>query len=53
MLPEQYLKLGSRRNYNARKHRLAYHIEEIRWRIAERLIAVVPDNIKLIDSMPI
>ncbi|MBR3696022.1 MAG: hypothetical protein IKL98_07255, partial [Akkermansia sp.] len=27
MLPEQSLKIGSRRNYNARKHRLAHYIE--------------------------
>lgn len=53
MLPEQYMKPGSHRNYNARKHRLAYHIEEIRRRITEHLIAVDPDNIKPIDSMPI
>lgn len=53
ILPEQYLKLGSRRNYNARKHRLAYYIEKIRRAIANRLIAAEPDNIKLIDSMPI
>lgn len=54
MLPEQYLKLlGSRRNYNARKHHLVYHIEALRRKISERLIASEPDNIKLTDSMPI
>ena len=53
MLPEQYLKLSSRRNYNARKHRLAYHIEALRRKISERLIASESDNIKIIDSMPI
>ena len=30
MLPEQSLKIGSRRNYNARKHRLAHYIEQLR-----------------------
>lgn len=30
MLPEQSLKIGSRRNYNARKHRLDHYIEQLR-----------------------
>lgn len=53
MLPDLYFRVGSRRNYNARKRRLACHIEQLRRPIAESLEAAESDNIKLIDSMPI
>lgn len=53
MLPELYFRVGTRRNYNARKRHLAFCIEELRRPIAERLASVESDNIKLIDSMPI
>ena len=53
MLPYLYFRVGSRRNYNERKRRLAYYIEQLRRPIAESLEAAESDNIKLIDSMPI
>lgn len=53
MLPELYFRVGTRRNYNARKRHLASCIEQFRRPIAERLASVESDNIKLIDSMPI
>ena len=53
MLPEQSLKIGSRRNYNARKHRFAHYIEQLRRAILPQLRATEHDNITLIDSMPI
>ena len=53
MLPDLYFRVGSRRNYNARKRRLACYIEQLRRPIAESLEAAESDNIKLIDSMPI
>ena len=53
MLPDLYFRVGSRRNYNARKRRLACYIEQLRRPIAESLEAAESGNIKLIDSMPI
>ena len=53
MLPDLYFRVGSRRNYNARRKRLACYIEQIKRPRAESLEAAESDNIKLTDSMPI
>ena len=38
LLPDLALRMGSRRNYNARRHHLAYHIEQIRARIIKSIL---------------
>lgn len=53
LLPDMALRLGSRRNYNARIHRLTYYIERLRRCLLRSMSSAESDNIKLIDSMPI
>lgn len=45
--------MGSRRNYNARRHHLAHLIEKIRARIVKSIPGDESDSIRLIDSIPI
>ena len=53
ILPDLAIRVGSRRNYNARRHHLVYLIEKIRARIVKSISDDVSGAIRLIDSMPI
>ena len=53
ILPDFAIRVGSRRNYNARRHHLVYLIEKIRARIVKSISDDVSGAIRLIDSMPI
>ena len=52
ILPDLAIRVGSRRNYNARRHHLVYLIEKIRARIVKSISDDVSGTIRLIDSMP-
>ena len=53
LMPCLISKIGTRRNYNARKHHLACCIELIRNNLSDFLSASNYENVLLIDSMPI
>ncbi len=53
ILPDLAIRVGSRRNYNARRHHLAYLIEKIRARIVKSIPDDESGSIRLIDSMPV
>lgn len=53
ILPDLAIRVGSRRNYNARRHHLVYLIEKIRARIVKSISDDISGAIRLIDSMPI
>ena len=53
MILDLAIRVGSRRNYNARRHHLMYYIEEIRARIVKSIPNDESCAVKLIDSMPI
>ena len=53
ILPYLAIRVGYQRNYNARRHHLAYLIEKIRARIVKSIPDDESGSIRLIDSMPI
>ena len=53
ILSDLAIRVGSRRNYNARRHHFVYLIEKIRARIVKSISDDVSGAIRLIDSMPI
>lgn len=52
LLPDLALRLGFRRNYNARRHHLVYHIDDIRARIIKSIPDDESDSIRLILIEP-